>query len=133
VLNTNSKKNLELDRLLKQSGIATNISIYFASKVAGEEYDPYEQNYTDSYLNPVTVKGYVRDITPEALVWKQYGLTESGAKEFICSDKYEDWFKKASKIVINGDEYSLYKQGLGTRVLITHRPQKILRIVLFKK
>jgi hypothetical protein len=131
VLSVNSKKNIEIERLIKQNG--KKIYFYFATKVVGEEFDSYEKNYTDSLLNPVFAIGYVRDINPDALVWKGYGLTESGAKEIIISEKYENWFKTASKIMIESDEYSLYKEGLGTKVLITHRPQKLIKVVLFKK
>lgn len=128
-----NKKDIELVRLLNNPNISTKISIYFSTKTAGEDYDPYEKNYTFTNLNPVTIRGYVRDISPEALVWKQYGLTEIGAKEIICEDKYADWFRKANKIIIDGDEYSCYKEGLGSNALITKRPKKIIKVVVFKK
>lgn len=122
-----------VNELIESDEYSTKINLFFSTKIAGEDFDPYEKNYTYDNLNPLTVKGYVRDITPEALVWKSYGLQEAGAKEIICRAKYEEWFKLANKIIIDGDTYELYKEGTGGKALITKRPFRLIRVVLFKK
>ena len=64
-----------------------------STKTAGDDFDPFEKNYTYSTLNPKVITGYVRDIQPEALVWKEYGLSQVGAKEVLCDKKYRNWFE----------------------------------------
>ena len=102
-------------------------------QTVGDDFDSYEKNYTDVNLQPISIKGYVHDIKPEALVWKQYGLTEVGAKEVICEDKYVEYFRKANKITIDGDDFCAYKDGMPKSALITKRPFKLIKVVLFKK
>lgn len=126
------KKNKQINQLINSANLSTKISIYFSSKTAGDYYDSYEKNYTYTNLNPLTIKGYVRDIKPEALVWKQYGLSEIGAKEIICEDKYGDWFRNCTKIVIDGDTYQTYKDNTGNKFIITKLPFKLIKVVVSK-
>ena len=125
-----NKKLSYINKLIKQN--STKIYIYFATKMAGDDFDPYEQNYTYTNLNPVTIKGYVRQITPEALVWKQYGLREMGAKEIICDKRYRNWFEKCNKIEINGEKFQVFKEGTGNRCIIQERPFNLIRVVINK-
>ena len=94
---TNRLKYLE--KIIKEN--STKIYIYFSTATVGDDFDPYEQNYTYTNLNPLVIKGYVRDISPEALVWKQYGLREMGAKEIICDKRYRNWFEKCNLSLIH--------------------------------
>jgi len=126
-------KKYFLNRLLTNKDLTTKIKIYFSTKSIGDDFDPYEANYIYSNLNPLTIKAYVRELSPEALVWKQYGLKEMGAKEIICEEKYAGWFRKASKIEIDNDIYEVYKEGVGNRAIIQKRPYKLIRILLQKK
>ena len=126
------KRNRFISDLLQHSYVATKISISFATKTAGEDFDSYEKNYTYSNLNPQTVKGYVREVDPTKLVYKQYGLSEQGAVEVLIDDKYEDWFRNCNKIEINGYNYHVFRESVGNRALITLRPFKLMRIVLKK-
>jgi hypothetical protein len=126
------KINRAVVDLITHSNITTKISIFFSTKTAGEAYDPYEKNWTYSNLNPLTIQGYVRDVKAEALVWKQYGLSEIGAKEIICEDKYIEYFRKCTKIEIDSDIYQVYKENVGNRMLIEKRPMKLLRVVVTK-
>jgi len=90
-----------INDLIEKAEVTTKITIYFATPSYPEDYDKYEKNLTYTNLNPLSIKGYVREISPESLVWRQMGLQEMGAKEIICKEKYKDWFKKANKIVID--------------------------------
>lgn len=126
------KKNIELTKILKSREFSTDIKLYFSTRTVGDDFDPEEKNYTYTNLNPITIKGYVRDIKMEALVWKQYGLSEVGAKEVLVEDKYADWFRKCNKVVIDGDDFTVYKEATGNRLLITKLPLKIVKIVLQK-
>lgn len=126
------KKNKQISDLLKNSNLATKIEIYFSTKAVGDYYDSYEKNYTYTNLNPITIKGYVKELKPEALVWKQYGLSEVGAKEILCEDKYEEYFRLANKIKIDTDTYQTYRENVGNRCLITKLPCKLMKVVVSK-
>ena len=127
------KRNTTITKLLNDSNVSTKIYFYFSRQTAGDDFDPYEKNYTEVFLAPRVIKGYVSDVKPEALVWKQYGLKEMGAKEILCDSKYSDYFRNARKIEIEGDQYVTYKEGMPRAALITKRPFKLIRVVLFKK
>ena len=103
-----------------------------STKSVGEDFDSEEKNYTYTDLNPVAIRGYIREIKPESLVWRQIGLIETGAVEIICDYKYAEWFKQANKVEINGDEFQVYKSNVGNRVLITKQPFNLAKIVLKK-
>ena len=70
------------------------------------------------------------EISPESLVWKQYGLQNIGSKEILCEDKYENYFRNCSKIVIDGVEYQIFKEGVGNRAIIQKRPFQTMRCVI---
>lgn len=127
------KKLSIINNLLRNSDYSTKIKIYMSSKAGGDDYDTYEQNYTFSNLNPITIKGYVSEISAESLVWKQYGLKEIGAKEVICEDRYINYFRLANKIEIDDDEYEVFKEGVGGRVMLQTRPFHTIRVILQKK
>lgn len=131
MLNLNKKNKLILD-LIEHSYNSTKIEIYFSSKTGGSDYDPEYKNFTVTNLNPHTIKGYVRDIRAEALVWKQYGLAEIGAKEILCREKYGDWFRNCNKVKIDGDTYQTYKEAQGNRVLIESRPFNMIKVIVRK-
>ena len=127
------KKIDSINRLLRNNRFSTKILLYFSTKTYGEDYDPYEKNYTYTNLNPLSIKAYVTEISSEALVWKQYGLKEMGAKEILCEAKYENWFKIANKIEIDSDEYEVFREATGFRAIIQKRPYNLIRVVIQKK
>ena len=127
------KRNPALSKLLGSANYSTKIKIFFSTAMAGDDYDPYENNLTFSNLNPKTIKGYVRQISSEALVYKQYGLKEQGAKEILTDAKYKEWFENCSKIEIDGKEYQVYREGAGTRCMITERPFQIIKVVVSRR
>lgn len=119
--------------LLKDADFTEKIRLYFSNKVAGDDFDSYEKNYTLTYLNPVVIRGLVRNVSPEALVWKQYGLSEIGSIEIIVHAKYKTWFTNVAKIEVNGDFYTVFKDGTGGRSIIQDRPNRIIRVILKKR
>ena len=119
-------------KTLENNQFSTKIRLYFSSKIIGEFFDSYERVYTHVNQNPITIKGYVTEISAEALVWKQYGLSEIGAKEITCNKKYAPWFKLASKIEIDGDSYQTYKENVGGKFLISELPLNLVKIIVMK-
>ena len=125
-----TNRNQAIDNLLRNPDILTKVRIYFSSQSPGDDYDPYENNTVYSNLNPVVIKAYVREVSPEALVYKQYGLHQMGAKEILCDDKYKSWFENCNKIEIEDVEYQVFKEGTGGRTLISKRQYGIIRVVV---
>ncbi len=123
----------DIKKILKDKNFSTKIYLYFSSKTTSEVYDTYEDNYTVSNLNPLVIKGYVREITSETAYWKQYGLHQSGMKEILCENKYRNWFEKCNKIVIEDIEYQVFKSGTGGKTSIVERPFKILKVIVSRK
>lgn len=126
------RKNFVINNILRKPEFATKIRLFFSSAAPGDFYDSYENNLTFSNLNPITIKGYVRNLSPETAFWKQYGLHEAGMMEILCEAKYSDYFKRCNKISIGDSNYQVYKDGGGTRTMITERPMNLLRVVVSK-
>jgi len=124
------RTNRVIQRILNNHGVGTDILIYFSSKSAGDDYDPYEKNYTYSNLNPLCVRGYVREISPNSLVWRQMGYEETGAVEILCEDRYENYFKYCNKITIDSVEYEVFKNASGGRAVMQKLYPKLLKVVL---
>lgn len=116
--------------IYKNNDVSSKIYIYFSSSYAGDDYDPYEKKKVDYNLNPIVIKGYVREINPEALVWKQYGLQNIGAKEVLCDAKYDSYFRNCKKIVIDNIEYQVFREGAGNKAIIQARPFQTMRVVI---
>jgi hypothetical protein len=127
------KTNKIIQRILNNSGIATDIRIFMLTKTAGDDYDPYEKNWTIGNLNPITIKGYVREISYKSLVWRQMGYEEVGAVEIICEDKYNNYFEKCAKITINDNEYEVFRNMSGGRAVIQKLYPNLLKVVLRRK
>jgi len=119
--------------LTKRDDLLTKVYFYFPTKSVGVDFDPYEKNYTYTNLNPNAVKMYVREIETESLIWKQMGTKEVGAKEILCPFRYKNWFLNANKIVIEDDDYEVYRENVGNRVMMSKRPFQQLRVILRKK
>ncbi len=122
-----------ITNLLRNKEFTTKIAIYMSTKTYGDDYSPYEENFSYSNLNPLTIKGFVSQLSPTALVWRQYGLKEQGSLEVICESRYKNWFKNCNKVVVNGDEYEVFHEAVGDRAIITDRPYNLIRVILFQK
>lgn len=120
----------QVNRILQNKEIATKVYFYFSTQAYGDDYDKYENNTTDVLLSPIAIKMYVREVTPEALVWKQYGLANIGTKEIICDKKYKSYFEKAARIKIDDVSYQVFKEGTGSKTLISTRPMDQIRVIL---
>lgn len=126
------KKQSVLSELITKSEHKEKIQIFFSTNVAGDDWDPYEKNYTKTNMNPITIYGIVTEISPSTLVWKSYGLSEFGSVQVLCDAKYDSWFRKCSKVVINDKTFNVFKEGTGNAI-IQKRPYGMIRVALQKK
>ena len=129
----------QFENLMTKDYTAEKVTLYFAVETAGEGYDPYEGNTIPTNLNAHTIKGYIHHITPEQLIYKQYGLSNMGALEIIVDDKYYNWFKIANKITVDGVDYRVMREGNadGTPsnprgTVVAKRAFKMVRLVLVR-
>ena len=127
------KKIQKIYNLIEDKNFRTKAYLYFSTKTEGADFDPYEANYTTSNLNPIFVKGYMKQLSATSLVWKNYVLKEQGAIEFLCREKYRNWFENCNKIMINEEEYEVFKEGTGGKSIITNRPYNVIKVVLQRK
>jgi hypothetical protein len=124
------RKCVDAIKILNHSDFCKKIQVYMSTKTAGGYYDSYEQNYTRTNLNPITIKGYVSILSASSLVWNQYGLREQGAVQILVEDKYRTMLENCNKITIDNEEYEVYREATGSRTLITSLPKKMLRVIL---
>ena len=124
-------KNInEFQNLFKESDFNRKVFLYFATKSMDGSYDDYEQNYTYTNLNPLCIKALVRDVSPASLTWKKYGTSKSGAVQIYTLSKYQTWFEKANKIEIDGDSFTVYKDGTGGKSTIQKLKGNVISVVL---
>lgn len=102
-----SEKRVDIFKLLEGEGKLTKVFVYPSIEVL---IDPYEKNTSKSYLNYTTIKGLVREVSPEALHWKYFGQIPMKSKELICQKKWKNTLLIADKIKIGNDYYKCYKQ-----------------------
>lgn len=126
------KRNPYISKFLKHSNYSTKIYIYMSYKQAGSAYDPYEKNYNYYNLNPIIIKGYVSQLSPNSLVWKSYGLQEQGALEIVTEKRYKSYFENANKIKINDEEYQIFRESTGNRCIITEEHFQTICVILQK-
>jgi hypothetical protein len=123
------KENINIFELFKNQNKLTKIIIYPVILV---ENDPYEHTMNSTLLNPVCVKGLVRDISMGKAIWELAGIRDIGTKELIVERRYKDLFKNSGKITINDDEYLTYKDAAGKSLQFIEK-QDYLLILLEKK
>ena len=125
----------KIDKLLAK--YKTIIYIYpKSSKVKSDEYDPYrDEGYTKTGHNPIGLKVYVRDASPEGLIVREIGLRASQIKELWIDKKYIDLIKNAEKITIDGDDYSVWSEAVGNRFQIYEKKGNLdlVEILVFRK
>jgi len=117
-------------KLLNHSDFRTKVQLYMSTKTAGVDYDSDEQNYTYTNLNPITINAYVSEVSAEGLVFKAYGLQNIGAKSILCEAKYKNMFENCNKITIDGDNYTVFREGTGSKTLISNRPKGLIRVII---
>lgn len=127
------KKIDEIGKILKDKDLTKKIQIIFGTKDVDDDFDPYSKNYTYLEKATHTIRGLVKQLSPEALVWKQYGLAEIGAVEIIVESKYQKWFENCVKVIIDSQTYTVFKDATGDRALIQKRSNDVIRVILKRK
>jgi hypothetical protein len=122
------EKRIDIFNLLKNEGQLSTLYVYPSTQV---ENDPYEHTKTDVFMNPLPIKGLIRQVSFEALHWKYYGQIPVGSIEVIAEKKYLTLFRTANKIKYGNDYYSTWKED-SQGFAILERPDYVV-VILAKK
>jgi len=117
------KENISIFELFKTQNKLTKIIIY---PVVLVENDPYEHSTDKTLLNPVCVKGLVREVSFGKMIWELQGLKSIGTKEIVVERRYENLFKNCGKIIIDNEEYSVYRDAYGKSLQIIKKNDYLL-------
>jgi hypothetical protein len=99
-------KRIDLLNILNLEGKLSKVLLYPAIETVD---DPYEKTSTKGFLNPITAKCYVTQLSFESLKWKYPGTVPSGSVKVIADKKYETLFQTADKIKIAENFYKTLK------------------------
>ena len=100
------EKRVNIFKILRDEKKLSKILIYPGKEIV---LDPFEKNKGITLGQYLTIEALVRDISPEALVWKYYGQIPMGSKELICQKKYKLTLLAADKIQIGEKFYKTRK------------------------
>ncbi len=119
---------IDLLKILNDEKKMTKVSVYPAEVSID---DPYEKNTNKTFMNPITIKAYVTQLSFESLKWKYPGQVPGGSVQIICYNKYETLLKTAYKIKI-GDKYYKCLQDDDKGFLIMKRDNYLVVILGLK-
>jgi hypothetical protein len=98
-------KRISPFQIFKNESQLTKILCYPVYKVVN---DPYEKTQTETFLNPIAIKGVVTPVSAESLRWKYYGQIPTGSKKVVIEKKHKTIIQTAGKIKIGNDYYKCY-------------------------
>jgi len=122
------EKRINIFKLFKNE---CKLSILHAYAAKETQVDPYEKNREKSFLNPLPIKGLVRQVSFEALHWKYYGLIPVGSIEVIAEKKYLTIFKTADKIKYGDNYFKCWKDDSKGFAILER--QDYIVVILAKK
>jgi len=130
-----SRLDFNINDLAREENLLTKVKFYFSYKQADEWYNPEEghDSLESVNLNPITVKMYVSEISPEKLYYKMQGTHSESGKLILCDKKYKKYFQNAAKIEIDGKEYSTYNKATGSNLTIANRPKNNITVTIYAK
>jgi len=123
-----SEKRIDLFNLLKNEGKLETLHVYAAKET---QDDPYEKNTSLTYLNPLPIKGLIRQVSFEALHWKYYGQIPVGSIECVAEKKYLTLFRTADKIKYGDNYFKTWKDDVKGFAILERQDYVI--VILAKK
>jgi hypothetical protein len=97
-------------------------------------YDKYRDvGYTKATQNYLTVNAFVRPVVSNELIVKQIGITSIGAIKIVIKNNDVNLFKLASRIVYKNDEFYVYNDGVGKKMMMVELDGNYTEITLWKK
>lgn len=111
------------------------IQVYLpGAKTKGTNYDKFRDiGYTVAQQNYLTVNAYVRPMVSGELVFKQLGLVAIGSVKITVKNNDVNLFKLANRIVIRNEEYYVFNDAVGKKMLLVQLDENYSEITLFRK
>lgn len=102
--------------------------------VKSANYDKFRDvGYSKAQQNYLTVKAFVRPMVSNELVVKQLGLVAIGSVKIIIKNNDVNLFKLASRIVIKGEDFYVYSDAVGKKMLMVELDENYTEITIFRK
>jgi hypothetical protein len=104
------------------------------AKVKSTNYDKFRDvGFSVAIQNPLTVNAFVRPMVSNELVVKQLGLVAIGSVKIVIKNNDVSLFRLASRIVIKGEDFYVYNDAVGKKMLMIELDENYTEITLFKK
>jgi hypothetical protein len=104
------------------------------SKVKSANYDKFRDvGWSVGQQNYLTVNAFVRPMVSNELVVKQLGLVAIGSVKIVIKNNDVALFKLASRVVIKGEDFYVYNDAVGKKMLMVELDDSYTEIALFKK
>jgi hypothetical protein len=115
--------------------VQEKIFIYLpGASVKGPSYDKFRDvGYAKGQQNYQTVKSWVRPMVSNELVVKQLGLVSIGAIKVIVKNIDVPLFKLASRIVYKNEDFYVFNDAVGKKMLMINLDDNYTEITLWKK
>lgn len=131
MINHNIDQNI-FEQLFKDQSIKIRV-ILRSSKTKGANFDKFrDTGYQQTHQNPLFVQALPRTVSPNSLIIREIGLTESGAIQIIVQDKDASLIKLADTVIIKDEKYTPWNKALGGRFQIFDMPFNYKKIILFR-
>ena len=95
-----------MDSLFREH--SKKIRIYLAKET---QEDPFEQNTSRTYFNPIAIDAIVTDLTPTQINWKIPGIKTSRAKEIIVCKRCKSLLENSAKIEVDNVMYEGWRDN----------------------
>lgn len=114
---------------------AEKISIYLpGASVKASTYDKFRDiGYVKGQQNYLTVKAWVRPMVSNELVVRQLGIISIGAIKVIVKNNDVSLFKLAIRIVYKNEDYYVYNDTVGKKMMMVNLDDNYTEITLWKK
>jgi hypothetical protein len=111
------------------------IFIYLpGASIKSTNYDKFRDvGYQRSVQNPIVVNSWVRPMVSSELAFKQLGLVNIGSVKIVIKNNDVALFKLASRITIKGEDFYVYNDAVGKKMLMIELDDSYTEITLFKK
>lgn len=102
--------------------------------IKSSSYDKFRDiGYIKGVQNPLVVKAWVRPMVSNELVVKQLGIVSIGTIKVVIKNNDVALFKLASRIVYKDEDYYVYNDVVGQKMLMINLDDNYTEITLFKK
>jgi hypothetical protein len=97
-------------------------------------YDKFRNvGFSIAQTNYLTVNAWVRPMVSNELVIKQLGLVSIGSIKVVVKNNDVALFKLAIRIVYKGEDFYVYNDAVGKKMLMVELDDNYTEITLFKK